>query len=99
MALGVHHWRVESSTADGLLCWLIFGGGVEGAFTVLASAVLFFVISDFPEEVKWLNKEEKEFVQGRLYEDVGSSGRHDPLTPTVVLEVLKDCKSACHVCA
>ncbi|KAI0707686.1 major facilitator superfamily domain-containing protein, partial [Earliella scabrosa] len=65
---------------------------IEGAFTVIASAVLFFAISDFPEEVKWLDKEEKEFVQGRLYEDVGSSGRHDPLTPTVVLEVLKDWK-------
>ena len=60
---------------------------------MLVSFVLYFVISDFPEEVTWLNEEEKEFVKARLYEDVGHSKRHEPLTFKNVLNVLKDCKS------
>lgn len=66
--------------------------GIEGTLTCVASFILFFLISDFPEETSWLNDEEKEFVKARLHEDVGQSRRHDPLTPRRVLEVLKDCK-------
>lgn len=60
--------------------------------TCIASAILFFAISDFPEEVTWLSAEEKEFVKARLYEDVGHSKRHDPLTVKSVFEVFKDCE-------
>ncbi|EIW60283.1 MFS general substrate transporter [Trametes versicolor FP-101664 SS1] len=65
---------------------------LEGLVTCLASIVLYFTISDFPEEVAWLSAEEKEFVKARLYEDVGHSKRHDPLTVKSVLEVFKDWK-------
>ncbi|KAI0636652.1 MFS general substrate transporter [Trametes polyzona] len=65
---------------------------IEGLVTCVASAILYFAISDFPEEVTWLNPEEKEFVKARLYEDVGHSKRHDPLTVKSVLEVFKDWK-------
>ncbi|KAI0647386.1 MFS general substrate transporter [Trametes meyenii] len=65
---------------------------IEGLATCVVSAILFFAISDFPEEVAWLTKEEKEFVKARLYEDVGHSKRHEPLTPKSVLEVFKDWK-------
>ncbi|OBZ65755.1 putative transporter C11D3.18C [Grifola frondosa] len=64
---------------------------LEGAFTCVVGAILYFVISDFPEEVKWLTAEEKEFVKARLYEDVGDSKRDEPLTVRSVLDVLKDC--------
>ncbi|KAH9901491.1 MFS general substrate transporter [Cubamyces lactineus] len=65
---------------------------IEGLVTCLVSAILYFAISDFPEEVTWLTAEEKEFVKARLYEDVGHSKRHDPLTVKSVFEVFKDWK-------
>ena len=64
----------------------------EGTLTCVVSFILYFTIADFPEEVTWLSQEEKEFVKARLYEDVGHSKRHDPLTPKSVLEVFKDCE-------
>ncbi|KAI0807648.1 MFS general substrate transporter [Fomes fomentarius] len=67
---------------------------IEGALTVVLSIFLFFTISDFPEEVTWLTQEEKDFVKARLYEDVGYSKRHDPLTLKGVLDALKDWKIA-----
>ncbi|KZT12700.1 MFS general substrate transporter [Laetiporus sulphureus 93-53] len=75
---GYHGWR-----------WIFI---LEGVLTCIVSALLFFVISDFPEEVTWLNPEEKEFIKARLQEDVGESRRHDPLTSRGVLSVLKDYK-------
>lgn len=38
--------------------------------------LLYFVISSFPEEAKWLNEEEKAFIKQRLLDDVGDSGHH-----------------------
>ena len=58
---------------------------------MLISFILYFTISDFPEEAKWLSQEEKEFVKARLYEDVGASRRDEPLTVKSVLSVFKDC--------
>ncbi|KAH9941927.1 MFS general substrate transporter [Amylocystis lapponica] len=65
---------------------------LEGTLTCVISALLFFLLSDFPEEANWLTAEEKEFVKARLQEDVGRSGRHDPLTPRRILQVLGDYK-------
>ncbi|KAI0723914.1 MFS general substrate transporter [Cerioporus squamosus] len=56
---------------------------LEGTLTCVVSFILYFAIADFPEE---------DFVKARLYEDVGHSKRHDPLTPKSVLEVFKDWK-------
>ncbi|TBU38440.1 MFS general substrate transporter [Dichomitus squalens] len=75
---GYHGWR-----------WIFI---LEGVATVVFSVILYFTISDFPEEVTWLSKEEKEFVKARLYEDVGASKRSEPLTLKSVLEVFKDWK-------
>jgi len=75
---GYHGWR-----------WIFI---LEGLLTCVISFVLFFTISDFPEEVTWLNAEEKEFIKARLHADVGQSRRHDPLTPRGVLNVFKDYK-------
>jgi hypothetical protein len=35
----------------------------------------YFAIPDFPEDVTWLDAEEKEWVRSRLRDDVGHSGR------------------------
>ena len=53
--------------------------------------LLFFLISDFPEEASWLTSDERAFVKTRLREDVGSSQRHKPLTVKSVLSTIKDC--------
>lgn len=59
---------------------------------MVASFILIFALPDFPEEVTWLSEDEKEFVKARLYDDVGHSNRHDPLTLKRVLDTLKDCE-------
>lgn len=60
--------------------------------TCVVSATLYFLISDFPEEVKFLNTEEKAFVKQRLYEDVGDSDYGRRITFKDVLGVFKDCR-------
>ena len=65
---------------------------LEGTLTCLVAILFFFLISDFPEEVKWLTPEEKQFVKDRLYADVGHSQSDEKLTFKSTLEVLKDCK-------
>lgn len=63
----------------------------EGVLTCVVSAILFFFISDFPEEVKWLSADEKALVKARLYADVGESGRNEKMTLRIVLDTFKDC--------
>jgi len=65
---------------------------LEGILTCLISILLFFLISDFPEEAKWLTPSEKAFVKKRLEEDVGQSQEHEKITPKSVLHVLSDFK-------
>ncbi|OCH93492.1 MFS general substrate transporter [Obba rivulosa] len=65
---------------------------LEGLLTCVVSATLYFVISDFPEDATWLSADEKEYVKARLYEDVGHSKRHEPLTLKTILSVFKDYK-------
>lgn len=65
----------------------------EGTLTCVVSFFLYFTISDFPEDAKWLTQEEKEFVKARLYEDVGYSKRNESLTLRRIMDVFKDCKS------
>lgn len=55
--------------------------------------MVYFFISDFPEEVKWLDTEEKAFVRQRLCEDVGDSNHGAKTTFKDVLTVFKDCKT------
>jgi sugar phosphate permease len=65
---------------------------IEGGLTVFVSFFFYFMIPDFPEEVKWLSKEERKYVQDRLRADVGSSGADRPIKIRDVLAVLKDYK-------
>lgn len=91
LALGVHPGWVPFSRSlayqreiDLLL--------LEGALTCVISMFLFFLITDFPEEVKWLSPQEKQWVKTRLYHDVGHSQTEQPVTFKSALNVFKDCE-------
>ncbi|KAI0362467.1 major facilitator protein [Trametes cingulata] len=75
---GYHGWR-----------WIFI---LEGLLTVVVAIIAFFILPDFPEEARWLKKDEKEFLKARLYEDVGHSRIQDPLTFRAAVAVLKDFK-------
>lgn len=50
---------------------------LEGVATCLISLGLYFVIADFPEEVKFLNEDERRYVIGKLKNDAGNSEYED----------------------
>ncbi|KAI0822715.1 major facilitator protein [Trametes gibbosa] len=75
---GYHGWR-----------WIFI---LEGLLTMAVAVIAYFLLPDFPEDAEWLAADEKEFFKARLFEDVGSSRSHDPLTFRGVLTVLKDPK-------
>lgn len=65
---------------------------LEGLLTCLVAFAWFFLIPDFPEDVKWLNEEERTFVRAKLAKDSGGAGHHVSMTWRDVLDVLKDCE-------
>ncbi|PGH10127.1 hypothetical protein AJ80_07578 [Polytolypa hystricis UAMH7299] len=65
---------------------------LEGLLTCVVSFAGFFVIPDFPEDVKWLNEEERTFIRAKLAKDVGAAGHEDSMSWRDVLDVLKDYK-------
>lgn len=91
LEVDLHSWYVMC-TFRKLWYWYWQDYNLEGTLTCVVSFFLYFTISDFPEDAKWLTEEEKEFVKARLYEDVGHSKRNESLTLRRVLDVFKDCK-------
>ncbi|KAF2005013.1 MFS general substrate transporter [Amniculicola lignicola CBS 123094] len=65
---------------------------LEGALTVLVSLFFFFLLPNFPEEVKWLTEDERTFVRRRLQLDQGQSARERPMSAKDVGNVFKDPK-------
>ena len=65
---------------------------IEGLLTAVVGLVCFFLVSDFPEDVKWLNDEERAFIKAKLARDVGEADRESKMTWRDVVDVLKDCK-------
>lgn len=65
---------------------------IEGCITCVAAFILFFCMPDFPEDVKWLTDEEREFVRAKLAKDVGKSAHHVSMGWREVVAVFKDCK-------
>jgi hypothetical protein len=63
---------------------------LEGAFTVLMALVVFFFLSDFPEEAKWLKPDEKAFVTARLRVDQGDAARESKVTLKKVGGILSE---------
>jgi len=60
--------------------------------TVGCAVLVFVLITDFPEEARWLSKNEKDFVKARLADDIGDSQLHVQITLRDVLGVFKDPK-------
>lgn len=65
---------------------------IEGAVTCLAAFTCFFLLPDFPEQVKWLQEDEKEYVAARLRMDQGRSAVERKITAKDVRNVFKDIK-------
>ncbi|KAE8331862.1 putative MFS transporter [Aspergillus sergii] len=63
---------------------------IEGLITCVVSLAWFFIIPDFPEEVKWLTDEERQFIRAKLARDSGSAGHDAKIGWRDVLEVFKD---------
>lgn len=75
---GYHAWR-----------WIFI---LEGLLTCVVAFLAYFLVSDFPEEAKWLTAEERDYVRARLRADQGSSSADRRITFTDVVEVFKDYK-------
>jgi MFS family permease len=65
---------------------------LEGLLTCVVSFLFYFIITDFPEEAKFLSEEERAFVKKRLQVDVGESAREEKMTLKDVVNVFKDYK-------
>ncbi|KAF0455702.1 MFS general substrate transporter [Gigaspora margarita] len=69
---------------------------IDGLVTVIAAAIAYFYIVDYPEKAKWLKKEERSLVIKRLKDDVGDTDYKKPRDHTFdkgyILECLKDWK-------
>ncbi|ODM22277.1 hypothetical protein SI65_03123 [Aspergillus cristatus] len=65
---------------------------IEGILTAIVGLICFFVVPGFPEEVKWLNEEEREFLRAKLSQDVGKANHDAKLGWRDVLDVFKDYK-------
>lgn len=65
---------------------------IEGILTSVVAIILFFFIADFPEDVKWLNEEERTYMRAKLAKDVGKAAHNVRLGKREVFGVFKDCK-------
>jgi MFS family permease len=54
---------------------------LEGTLTVLVSFIAVFTLPDFPEQSKWLTKEEAAYITARLEADQGKSAIERKTTP------------------
>ncbi|RDK40055.1 putative MFS transporter [Aspergillus phoenicis ATCC 13157] len=65
---------------------------IEGVITCVVAIVWFFIIPGFPEDVKWLNEEERMYIRAKLARDAGKAGHDARMGWRDVLAVFKDCK-------
>lgn len=77
-ARGLSSWR-----------WIFI---IEGAITVFISCIMYFIISDFPEDARFLNENERAFIKAKLALDVGDSSTEIPLSVKGILSVFKEWK-------
>ncbi|KAF1959380.1 MFS nicotinic acid transporter-like protein Tna1 [Byssothecium circinans] len=64
---------------------------LEGLLTIVIAVVAYWFISNYPESVSWLSKEERSFIQARLRADSDSTN-DEKFTWNAVLDALKDPK-------
>ena len=63
---------------------------IEGAFTMGLAIPLYFAVSDFPEEARFLNQKERDFLKRKLEFYQGNSGYEVKQTWNDVLKVFKE---------
>lgn len=82
-------WNLDGSRGIAGWRWIFI---IEGAITVVCSAIMYFFISDFPEDAKWLKPNERAFMKAKLALDSGESSHDIKLNPKGVLVVFKEWK-------
>ena len=65
---------------------------LEGTLTCVVSFFFFFLLPDFPENSKWLSKDEAAYITARLEADQGRSAVERKITLRDVGRVFKDVK-------
>lgn len=65
---------------------------LEGLLTIVVGASYFFLLTDFPEDARWLSENERSFIKARLYADQGPSAADKKITLKDVVDVFKDFK-------
>lgn len=60
--------------------------------TCVVAIVWYFLISDFPEDAKWLTESERNYIRARLRADVGRAALERPTNFADVLGFFKDYK-------
>jgi hypothetical protein len=63
----------------------------EGILTIIIATVAYWFISNYPETVSWLSKNERSFIQARLRADSDSTN-DEKFTWAAVLNAAKDVK-------
>ena len=66
---------------------------LEGVLTCVIALVTYFLIIDFPEDAKWLDKDEKAFIKTKLRTDQGISELEQRITFRDVGQVMGDYKT------
>lgn len=69
--------------------WLFI---IEGAITAAISILLFFFLSDFPEDARFLSENERLFIKRKLEIDVGDSLNEHSMTFKDIIGVFKEWK-------
>jgi MFS family permease len=87
IAYGVNH--INGSHGLEGWRWLFI---IEGALTAFIAFILFWCLSDFPENSSLLNENERAFLKAKLALDVGDSCHGVNMTRKDVLEVFKEWK-------
>lgn len=80
---GLHSWQ-----------WIYV---IEGSFTAGLAFILYFIIPDFPEEARFLNENERDFIKKKLAIYAGDSGFEVKQTWRDVLKVFKE--PTIYICA
>lgn len=65
---------------------------LEGTLACAVAVGAYFVITDFPEQAKWLTEDERAYVKARLAADQGESEAERKIAFSDILDVLKDFK-------
>ena len=65
---------------------------LEGTLTCVIALLSFFLITDFPEEAKWLQEDERDYMKSRLLEKHGRTITDNHITIHDTIEVFKDYK-------